>query len=350
MVGKSNIEAAAEKITQEVQQDIINFKKRGVGFFQYWLGRLTNPAQASYVLGSKLLTQGNYAEAKFRFKFTLWRQPNHIQALHNLAICHFALGEMKEGVTLVQNAIRHNPKDESSRYLLATVENGKYAEGYEPHTTPSEMIKNEFRMRAAEYDAEEVGEAGYRGHLAVYEALSALPPPDGIVWTSVLDAGCGTGLVGSLIKPIVKKLHGVDICAEMLAQAADLRDNELGRKIYDVTTEADVRSYLLHLSEPTYQAIVAANLAPLMGGLAPFLEGAMRGLHPQGWVVFNYLPSEKPQGYHLVAEERRFAHSENYIRQVIEKSGLQLHSIVQKPLDGDQENARHCFVVCAQKK
>lgn len=350
MTPKLNIEAAAEKITQEVQQDIERAKQRWSGWLQRWISRITNPAESSYQLGAELLAQGNFTEAKFRLKFTLWRQPNHIKALHNLAICHFALGEVKEGVVLVQNAIRQNPKDESSRYLLATVEGGKYSEGYEPHTTPVEMIKNEFHLRAAEYEAEEVGESGYRGHLAVYDALSALAAPDdGFMWPQVLDAGCGTGLVGGLIKPIVKKLHGVDLSADMLAIAGELRDNELGRKIYDTVTEADVRSYLLHLPQPAYHAIVAANLAPLMGGLAPFLDGAVRGLHPSGWVVFNYRPCEKTEGYQLLSEERRFAHSEAYVRQVIEKSGLRLHSLTPKVLYENEGQPSSCIVVCAQK-
>ncbi len=348
---KSNLEAAAAEISTGVQQDVLRASSGLQHFIDKWRMRLTNPAEASYQLGTRLLAEENYTEAKFRFKFTLWRKPNHAKALHNLAICHFALGEVKEGVALVQQAIRNNPKDEYSRYLLATIEDGKYAEGYEPHTTPPEMIKNEFRLRASQYEAEEIADFGYAGHYAVYEVFNPLPyPTEELYWPCVLDAGCGTGLLGTLVKPLIKRLHGVDLSPEMLAIAAELRGSGLGRKIYDLTMEADVRSYLLHVEQPMYHAILAANLAPLMGGLSPFLDGAMRALHAGGYVIFSYRPAaDKQAGYHLLAAERRFAHSETYIRQVAEKSGFTFISITEKKLYGDEEENIPCHVVCLQK-
>lgn len=309
-----------------------------------FLWRLRNPAEASFQLGCKLVAKERFKEAIFRFKFVLWLQPYRAGAWYNLGVCYLALKQLGEGVAAIKKTLAINPKNETARFLLATIGDGRYAEGYQPHTTPPEMIKSEFAARAEEYEEEEVGNYGYRGHVAVYEAVRDLPAANPTRYEQVLDAGCGTGLLGDLLRPLAMQLTGLDISPEMLAIARKRRNNK-NKPVYHHLIEADLRSYLLHQHAPIYDLIAAANVAPILGGLAPMLDGAAKALKTGGWLVFTILPLERGEGYHLLAEERRFAHSEVYLRQLAAKSGLVLHSLLQHSL----YPGRNCHVVVMRK-
>lgn len=294
-----------------------------------WLRKITSPAQASFDLGCALVQRGMYREASYRFKFTLWRQPRRANAWYNLAICHFALGEVALGVQAAKRALEVNPKNEAALYLLATLKDGKYAEGYQPHTTPVEIIRSEYANRAARYEDEELGDRGYLGHYSLYEVLlDHWPPEQG--FSTVLDAGCGTGLLGDLLHPLCTRLVGMDLCKEMLAKAHARKDSK-GKPIYAQLLEGDVRSHLLHRTQPTYQVIAAANVAPLMGGLAPLVDGAARALLPHGLLIFTMLPLAAPEGYQLNLNLRRFQHSKAYLEQLAAKFGLEM-TATPKPL------------------
>lgn len=313
------------EITREVEQKL----QPVTGGVHQFVRRLRNPAQASFELGCGLIRKGLYKEAIYRFKFTLWRQPKRAGAWYNLAICHFALGEMAHGIAAVKQSLAINPKNEAALYLLATLQDGRYADSYQPHTTPPEILKSEFLTRAETFDVEELGSLNYTGHLSVFESL--LDVLNGQICGVMLDAGCGTGLLGELVRPLADRLVGVDLSAAMLSKAR-ARKTPHGKPLYDHLLEFDVRSHLLQQKSSQYHAIVASNLAPVMGGLAPFLDGAVRALHPGGWLLFNTLPLEAPaEGYRLNPRVRRFFHSEEYLRQVAQKSGLVLFQLQRKP-------------------
>ncbi len=59
---------------------------------------------------------------------------------------------------------------------------------------------------------------GYRGARFVAETLARLARKEPKL--DILDVGCGTGLVGVLLKEIAATLVGVDTSPEMLARAA----------------------------------------------------------------------------------------------------------------------------------
>ena len=53
----------------------------------------------------------------------------------------------------------------------------------------------------------------------------------------ILDAGCGTGLCGVLLKPLARSLTGVDLSASMLKKAKQ-------RGIYDRLVEDEITRFL----------------------------------------------------------------------------------------------------------
>lgn len=331
------------KISAEITKELQHKLQPLIQFYEQTLHKFGNPAQASFELGCELMQRGLYKEALYRFKFTLWRNPQRASAWYNSALCHFALEETALGIAALKHSLNLNPKNEAALFLLATVDNGKYAENHQPHTTPPEIVKSEFAARAETFEIDELGGFGYVGHFSIFETMLALltgQENEGH-W---LDAGCGTGLLGELVRPLCQQLTGIDLSLEMLAKARTQK-NSHGVKIYDHLLEGDLRAHLLHQPSPLYRCILASNVAPIMGGLAPMIDGAARALHAGGWFVFNVLPSPAQEGYLLLPQEQRFAHSEDYLQQLAQKAGLRWHSLALKPF----YNNRNAWVVVMQK-
>lgn len=103
---------------------------------------------------------------------------------------------------------------------------------------------------AEHYDDDIYGMLGVTGSARIAELLQAhCPPRPGL---SLLDAGCGTGMLGSLLNERGYSLmDGIDISPEMLAVARR-------KRAYRHLSEADLNQ-AFSAPEPPYGAIVSAG-------------------------------------------------------------------------------------------
>jgi predicted TPR repeat methyltransferase len=102
---------------------------------------------------------------------------------------------------------------------------------------------------------------------------------------AVLDAGCGTGLVGervALRKP--KSLDGVDLSQTMLSRAQE-------RAVYDSLECCELVSYMERMPEH-YDVIVSAATLIHFGDLAPVFRAASVCLRPGGRMLFTVFSNE----------------------------------------------------------
>lgn len=278
------------------------------------VSRTKNPTQSSYMLGIKLIEQGKYEEAKIRFKFVLWREPAHARALYYLAECHFALGEKFAGIEALNKSLVFNERDEMALYRKATFDNGQHADHYEPHTTPIAMVKEEFNPRARDYAYKEFAR-GYRGHEILADYLMHQPQFD----RNICDIGCGTGICGPLIRPFAKHLTGIDASPAMLASA-----KRFPIQSYDEFIEIDLRDHLLNTQSSRYDNIVAMNVMPVVGGLAPVMDGVKNALRNDGQFIFTAYELQATDGYRFIIDAKRFAHSKHYITEQATRAGLKI--------------------------
>jgi predicted TPR repeat methyltransferase len=93
----------------------------------------------------------------------------------------------------------------------------------------------------------------------------------------ILDAGCGTGLCGPLLKPFAAHLVGVDLSAGMLKEAAK-------SALYDELIEADLTTYMA--THPlAFDVIVAADTLVYHGRLDHAVTAAATALKPGGFLL-----------------------------------------------------------------
>jgi predicted TPR repeat methyltransferase len=91
-----------------------------------------------------------------------------------------------------------------------------------PERAPDAYVQEIFDDLADSFDSHLVDNLDYRAPGLVVEALSKLLPEQNAD-LDILDAGCGTGLCGLLLRPYARNLVGVDLSSKMLKKAARLK-------------------------------------------------------------------------------------------------------------------------------
>lgn len=175
---------------------------------------------------------------------------------------------------------------------------------------------------ATTYD-EELAALGYLGPQMGAELLHAhLPDPD----ACILDAGCGTGLVGHWLHKLGhQQLHGVDFSREMLATAAK-------RGIYQQLETADFL-HPLTLPPHSYDAVISIGVfGPRIP--ATLLDELVQLTKPGGLVCL----SARVAWYTTHGTQQQIEH-------LTAAGRLTPITIVQKPyLAGDEAEALYCLL------
>ncbi|MCP9628130.1 methyltransferase domain-containing protein [Rhodopseudomonas palustris] len=181
--------------------------------------------------------------------------------------------------------------------------------------TPA-YVTSLFDQYAPRFEAALLGELGYRGPEllcdAVLDVCGAGRPPR---FGQVIDLGCGTGLVGRLFRPLAAALVGIDLSAQMLAQAR--RSGAYARLV-----RADLVEGLAAESPAGTDLILAADVLIYIRDAAPLLCQAARVLKPGGLLA---VTAETHAGDGVaLTEGLRFAQSEACLRDELQRAGLEV--------------------------
>jgi len=168
------------------------------------------------------------------------------------------------------------------------------------------------------------------------ETARSLAIERGHLFASALDAGCGTGLAGQHLRPVVAgALVGVDLSEKMLLRAAALRVGQNapgeaavaasadlhppGRPVYDKLIASDLltleRAQLLDGALAGFELITAADVLVYFGELTELLASFSELSTRDGLLVFTCERVDEraaPRGWKL-NPSGRFAHSKQYV-------------------------------------
>ncbi|MBI9085374.1 MAG: class I SAM-dependent methyltransferase [Desulfobacterales bacterium] len=139
-----------------------------------------------------------------------------------------------------------------------------------------EELMDAYKDWASDYDTDTVDRFGYVAHIASAEALDkALDNKD----ACILDAGCGTGLVGEeLAKKGYGKIDALDYSKEMLDEAE-------AKKVYQAHIHADL-SKPLEMDDNHYDAVVCTGTFTYGHVKADAFDELVRITRPSGVVCF----------------------------------------------------------------
>lgn len=319
------------------------------------------------LLGTLHLETGKLVEAKIAFTRATELSPEICETWCNLAICltrendpqaaeaqlrralncpppnstaYEALTHMlceqarlQEAASLVAAWVRHDPTHPIARHMAAAFS------GQDPPSRASDdYVRRLFDVFAAEFDST-LKTLNYQGPQLVTTALRSAA--SGSAFSAVLDAGCGTGLSGPLVRQICRRLVGVDLSEKMLEQAQR-------RGCYDELVAAELSAFMRSRPQ-AFDAILSADTLVYFGELSEPLAAAHQALQPGGVLVFTLeaLP-ESESADHRLGVSGRYSHSEAYLRGVLGEAGLGVESITRQTLRHERGAGVEGYLVVAR--
>ena len=145
-----------------------------------------------------------------------------------------------------------------------------------PDAAPPEFVRGLFDEYADRFDDDLVDTLRYRGHEQVCAPLAALHPAP---FASALDLGCGSGLAAPLLRPLARRLAGVDLSPRMIERAAAtaaLRRAARRPRRWRTCARRAAR----------HDLVVACDVFIYLGNLAPMFDAVARVLAPGGVFAF----------------------------------------------------------------
>lgn len=230
------------------------------------------------------------------------------------------LGRRDEAAACFERALALGDDPELNRYFLAAVRRTAAA----PSGAPPAYVERLFDDYAADFDQHLVDRLGYQAP----ERLLRLVQGQGRErFDDVLDLGCGTGLCAPLLRPLARRLAGVDLSAGMLEVARR-------RGLYDELLQAELVQHLAG-TERRHDLLVAADVLIYLGDLAPVFAGVRRVLRAGGLFTFSVEPAGGDAAF-VLQPSLRYAHGEAGLRALAASQGLRVLQAERGALRADQ--------------
>jgi predicted TPR repeat methyltransferase len=295
---------------------------RALVAFERLLAADADSGRAWFRHGQTLQALHQPAQALPSYDRALALDPEQPQAWINRGGILREAGRHADAAAAYRQALAHGGDAEMIEFCLASVEGGAA-----PKAPPRGHVQGLFDDYAEQFDSHLVQVLHYRGHEVLVDELRLVAGDRR--FANALDLGCGTGLCGVQLRPLAKRIDGVDLSANMLARAHS-------RGIYASLTQADVASYLAG-TEQRYDLIAAADVFTYLGDLDAVFAGAARVLGADGLFCFLVEAADDAGDADFVLRgSLRYAHSRRYVESLTQRHGFALQRLVRKPMRENQ--------------
>jgi predicted TPR repeat methyltransferase len=293
-------------------------------------------AEGWYNLGICERDAGDLQSAEAHLRTAIACDPEYFRAHEALAMLCYQLGRIDEAAAAYARWASLDPASAKARHMAAAASGQNV-----PARASDEYVRELFDDAAAEFETN-LAQLHYRAHHSVVtglvERIGASP------LDSVLDAGCGTGLCGPLLRPHCRHLVGVDLSAKMLELATS-------RRCYDELAAAELTAFMRARPE-SFDAVTAADTLVYFGALEDALSAAHDTLRAGGWLVFTLeaLSGDSAANYQLQIHGR-YAHGESYVRSALDAAGFETESLTyETPRQERDEDVRGMRVVARRRR
>lgn len=275
-------------------------------------------AQGWINLGHVLKKTGEDKEALTAYRNAILHSPENPEAYRNLARALVSQGRREEALDIYRQWEKIDPDNPVVRHHIAACEGTASGTGA-PERASDAYVQTVFDRFAGSFD-NVLEKLGYRAPMLCGEmAATLLGAPQASL--DILDAGCGTGLCGPLLRPFARKLAGVDLSGGMLAKARE-------RGGYDDLQEGELTAWLQQQSA-AWDMIVSADTLCYFGALDAVFAAAAGALRPEGHLVFTVEQTAEaaPDATSLLHPHGRYSHAEHYVRAALERAGFAVREL-----------------------
>ena len=272
-------------------------------------------------MGNLLSRQGKVTEAVAHYSQAIVLNPDHPGCKKMLGIALSCLGRVEEAANVFREWAGKEPDNPVARHLLAAC-SGKDV----PQRAADAYVKQVFDNFAERFE-ERLERLEYRAPELVAGAVAkTYGKPAGDL--DILDAGCGTGLCGPLLRPYALRLEGVDLSPGMLARAQSTG-------CYDALEEAELTGFIGSRKD-AYDVIVSADTLCYFGDLRQVMATVGKTVKPGGRFIFTVeLDGEDDDtsaaGFRI-NPLGRYCHQESYVRRVVSEAGMEPVAVAHEAL------------------
>lgn len=208
-----------------------------------------------------------------------------------------------------------------------------------PEQPPSRYVEGLFDDYADRFETSLVEKLDYSVPQKLAELIGKAAGSG--VFDTIVDIGCGTGLLGVEIRTFANRLEGFDISQNMLAKAKE-------KGLYDHLDQADLSLepeasglFTPTLAQHRAGLVAAADVMMYLGSLETVMPLVSALLAPSGFFAFSVEDAGEEDGF-VLRESLRYAHSKSYVTELLERTGFSLIEISKttirkdagKPLSG----------------
>ena len=280
-------------------------------------GRLATPSAADLTaLAARLLDRDLTLAAFVCQKRAMELTPDDPHGWYQLREYAQFVGRRDEARHAYTRYFRTHPADAEVEHLLTAL-----SDQPPPPRASDEYIAQLYGRFAGFCDRNMSEELEYRGPSRLYEALTAVIGDR--TELDILDLGCGTGLSGLLLRRRARRLIGLDLSPNMIAQAQT-------RGIYDELATDEITHWLSSGRRRRFDVIAACDTLIYFGDLREVIGPAGQHLGPGGVLVFTTERGNvSPFG---LTDSGRYAHHPVHIREVAAEVGLDVERLDEKIL------------------
>ena len=263
-------------------------------------------AEAHNYLGNIMNKLGKLNEAEASYRKAIALKPDYAEAHNSLGGLFVKLKKLEEAETFFKKAIQFKPDYVEAKHLLSALT------GKTTNSAPREYVETLFDDYAANFENSLVNTLEYKTPNKIIEMITDKNP--NIQLGSVLDLGCGTGLIGDEIKKYCSNLEGVDLSKQMLKIAS-------AKNIYDKLEHKDIVKYL-STENLDFNYFISTDVLVYVGELSKIFQLIKSRNKSKGKFIFSTEHTDR-DGFFL-EQTGRYSHSKKYIETLCNEFGYKL--------------------------
>lgn len=271
-----------------------------------------NCPDAFYLLSALCLKLERFPEARHFNYCGIIAAPAESKSKIVLGQAYYELGRVGDAIALFESWLVAEPGNPVAMHLIAA-----YRGQQAPDQCTRQYIELTFDAFAHSFE-NILSRLNYCGPQLVQDYLAAVNISAASL--SVLDLGCGTGLVGEVLKPYARVLVGVDLSQAMLDRAAT-------KPLYHQLHKSDITDFLL-ASRDQYDLVTCMDTFIYLGRLKEIFALIYQKLKTGGMLIFSTekLTESHERGFQLNISGR-YSHHHDYLTTVLSNTGFKIAKI-----------------------
>jgi len=237
-------------------------------------------------------------------------QPANPMVYERFGILLYGLGRFAEAAKVYRQWLSVEPASPVARHMLAAMTGEDV-----PERANDQYLKDLFDRFSNSFD-ENLASLGYRAPELLVSALGEYLPTDGRL--DILDAGCGTGLCGGLLRSMSRRLVGVDLSDGMVGNAR-------ARAVYDELVVGELCAFMRERPQ-AFDVVISADTLVYFGALEEATAAARACVRPGGVLAFTLermLEEDAQNGAtYRIQPHGRYSHRADYVRATLVDAGF----------------------------